>query len=136
MFSKTRLPMFIGLMSVALGMVCVEAGVAPGPQTSAVTVVKMGADHKFNPEKITIKAGQTVEWDNEEPNGIHQVTTDENIAADPGDVSNPDGAQAFDSKLMKTGQSFKHQFTVPGVYKYTCPPHENMGMSGQVTATK
>jgi plastocyanin len=88
------------------------------------------------PKEITIKVGQTVEWVNAEEGGIHEVTTDSDIAADPGDVAIPEGAEPFDSHLIKSGKSFRYQFTVPGVYKYACPPHENAGMMGQVTVTK
>jgi len=35
------------------------------------------------PEKITIKAGQTVEWVNDDKEMPHEVTTDPNIASDP-----------------------------------------------------
>jgi len=96
----------------------------------------MTTEHKFMPEKITIKAGQTVEWVNDDKEMPHEVTTDPNLAADPNNVSIPEGAQPFDSRLITNGKSFRHAFTVPGVYRYACPPHENDGMLGQVTVTK
>jgi plastocyanin len=114
----------------------VEPTVPAVPQASDVVTVKMTAEHKFLPEKMTIQVGQTVEWVNEEEGGIHQVTTDQDVAVDPSDVSIPEGAGPFDSHLIKSGKSFRHQFTVPGVYKYACPPHESAGMLGEMTVKK
>ena len=105
-------------------------------QESDVVIVKMTAEHKFVPEKITIKAGQTVEWVNEDKDMPHEVTTDPNVASDPSNVSIPEGAEPFDSRLITSGKSFRHQFTVPGLYRYACPPHENDGMLGDVTVIK
>jgi plastocyanin len=66
----------------------------------------------------------------------HEVTTDPNVASDPSNVSIPEGAEPFDSHLITSGKSFRHQFTVPGLYRYACPPHENDGMLGEATVTK
>ena len=106
------------------------------PQESDSVVVKMTSEHTFMPAKLTIKAGQTVEWINDEAGGIHQVTDDPDAATDPSDVSIPEGAQPFDSHLIKSGKSFRQQFTVPGNYQYVCPPHEMSGMIGNLTVTK
>jgi plastocyanin len=113
-----------------------EPTVPAAVQESGVVTVKMTAEHKFLPEKVTIQVGQTVEWVNLEEGGIHQVTTDQDVAADPTDVSIPEGAEPFDSHLIKSGKSFRHQFTVPGVYKYARPPHESAGMIGEMTVKK
>jgi plastocyanin len=90
----------------------------------------------FMPEKITIKVGQTVEWVNDDTTMPHEVTTDPNVASDPSNVSIPEGAEPFDSRLITSGKSFRRQFTIPGLYRYACPPHENDGMVGEVTVTK
>jgi plastocyanin len=120
------------LLHVAYG----SAAYSAAPQDSDSVVVKMTTDHLFVPDKITIKSGQTVEWVNDEPGGLHEVTDDPDAASDAGDVSMPDGAMPFDSHIIRSGKSFKYQFTIPGVYKYVCPPHEGGGMVGQVTVTK
>jgi len=109
---------------------------APLPQTGAAVTVKMTADHMFDPDKVTIKVGDSVEWINTEDSGLHQVTNDPKFASDPDDVSGPDGSQPFNSKSITGGKSYIQKFTVPGVYKYTCPPHEMDGMNGQVTVTQ
>ncbi|HEV2522664.1 MAG TPA: plastocyanin/azurin family copper-binding protein [Candidatus Acidoferrales bacterium] len=122
---------------IFLGAMCVEATVPARPQESEVVVVKMTTEHKFVPESITIKPGQTVEWVNEDKAAMpHEVTTDPDIAVDPSHVSIPEGVAPFDSHLITSGKTFRHQFTVPGLYRYACPPHENDGMLGEVTVKK
>jgi plastocyanin len=96
----------------------------------------MTPERMFMPEKITIKVGQTVEWDNDDTTMPHEVTTDPNVASDPSNVSIPEGAEPFDSRLITSGKSFRRQFTTPGLYRYACPPHENDGMLGEVTVAK
>jgi plastocyanin len=136
MFPRLRFAICVCATLIFLGLSCVEVTFSARPQDSDAVVVKMTAEHAFIPKIVTVRVGQPVEWFNAEEGGLHQVTTDPDIAADPGDVSIPDGAEPFDSKIIKSGKSFRHQFTVPGVYKYACPPHENSGMVGQVTVTK
>ena len=140
MYSKIRPAICVCALLTVLGAVfvttTVPAAQQPASQGPADAVVKMTAEHKFLPDKVTIKVGQTVEWANEEPNGLHEITTDPDIAVDPSDVAIPDGAKPFDSKMLKEGKTFRHQFTVPGVYKYACPPHEESGMVGQVIVAK
>jgi plastocyanin len=136
MFSTRRSAICIGATLIAFGAVYVEATIPAAPQESDAVVVKMTPERTFMPEKITIKAGQTVEWVSNDKETPHEVTTDPNIASDPSDVSIPEGAVPFDSRLITGGKSFRHQFTVPGLYRYACPPHENDGMLGEVTVTK
>ena len=116
--------------------VYVEATIPAAPQESDAVVVKMTTEHTFVPEKITIKVGQTVEWVNDDKAMPHEVTTDPDVAVDPSHVSVPEGVAPFDSHLITSGKSFRHQFTVPGLYRYACPPHENDGMLGEVTVNK
>ena len=136
MYQRLNFAICVCATSIFLSLVSVQTTFSARPQEAAAVVVKMTAEHAFIPKAITVKVGQPVEWVNAEEGGIHQVTTDPDVAADPGDVSIPDGAEPFDSKLIKSGKSFRHQFSMPGVYKYACPPHENAGMIGQVTVTK
>ena len=135
MLSTLRSAICICATLIVFSAFCVEATVPASPQESDA-VVKMTPERKFMPEKITIKAGQTVEWVNDDKEMPHEVTTDPNIASDPGDVSIPEGAEPFDSRLITGGKSFRRQFTVPGLYRYACPPHENDGMLGEITVSK
>lgn len=136
MFRTFRPAIFIVAALIFLGVACIEATVPATPQDSNVVTAEMTKDHLFVPDKITIKVGQTVEWVNKEEGGLHQVTDDPDAATDSGDVSMPEGVMPFNSNMIKSGKSYQHQFTVPGVYKYVCPPHESGGMVGQVTVTQ
>ena len=136
MFPTLRCAICVRATLIIFSAAYVAATLPAASQESDAVVVKMTAEHKFVPEKITIKAGQTVEWVNEDKDMPHEVTTDPNIANDPSDVSMPEGAAPFDSRLIANGKSFRRQFTVPGQYRYACPPHENDGMLGDVTVNK
>jgi plastocyanin len=103
------------------------------PSASGVaTVVTMTDDDTFEPDKLTIRAGTAVRWINPSHH-THTVTDDPKVASDPKDVSRPNGAAPFNSGKVRPGGKFEHMFTVPGVYKYVCEPHEDMEMKGQIT---
>ena len=136
MFSKRKSAICICAALIFFSAVCIEATVPAAPQESEVVVVKMTEEHTFKPEKTTIKVGQTVEWVNDDKEMPHEVNTDPNVASDPNNVSVPEGANVFDSRLVPSGKSFRHQFTVAGLYRYSCPPHENDGMLGELTVAK
>ncbi len=136
MFSTLRPAIWICATLIFCSALYVESTIPAAPQKSDAVVVKMTLERKFLPEKLTIKVGQTVQWVNEDKEMIHEVTTDPDIAVDPSHVSIPEKAEPFDSRLITFGKSFRHQFTVPGLYRYACPPHENEGMLGEVTVTK
>jgi len=97
----------------------------------AIVVEMLDAPPSFQPERTTIKAGDTVEWKNIGAQ-LHHVTTDPGAALKKGDVTNPPGAKPFDSGFLKPGESFKETFSVPGIYRYTCAVHEAKGMNGEV----
>ena len=136
MFSTLRYAICSCATLIAFSAVYIEATVPAASQESDVVVVKMTTEHMFVPEKITIAVGQTVEWVNDDKASTHQITTDPDVAVDPSHVSIPEGVAPFDSHLITSGKSFRHQFTVPGLYRYACPPHENDGMLGEVAVTK
>jgi plastocyanin len=136
MFSTLRSAICVCATLIVFSAFCVEATVPAAPQETDAVVVKMTSERTFVPEKITIIVGQTVGWVNDDKAMPHEVTTDPDVAVDPSDVSVPEGVAPFDSRLIASGKSFRHQFTVPGLYRYTCPPHENDGMVGEVTVTK
>ena len=74
----------------------------------------------FRPAPITVKAGQSVTWTQQDP-GVHTVTsgTVEQGAADV--TVHPDGR--FDSKELATGKTFQFTFDTPGTYTYFCKIH-------------
>ncbi|MGE5205779.1 MAG: plastocyanin/azurin family copper-binding protein [Chlamydiota bacterium] len=93
-------------------------------------VVKMDGE-EFQPAKVTIVAGQTVEWKNT-TSDPHTVTLVPDKALVPSDVALPKNAQPFDSGTIPAGMTFVHTFRVPGTYRYYCTLHEGNGMVGEV----
>lgn len=93
--------------------------------------VLMTDDLRYIPELLQIRAGETVRWRNSS-NLIHTVTADPSIVRDPSMVALPTGAAPFDSGEMRSGDTFQHTFTVPGIYIYLCLPHDRMGMLGTI----
>lgn len=102
------------------GRTAAPAPAAPPPPPSAPQagdvadngrVVKAGMRNlAFVPARIEIEAGTTVEWTNNDPLA-HTVT-----AVD----------RSFDSGMIQSGQTWRHTFTRPGTYDYTCTPHPFM----------
>lgn len=68
------------------------------------------ADFAFSPATLTITAGDTVTWTNEDQ-VAHTATST---------------TGAFDSGLLDQGDSFSLTFTTPGTYDYLCTPHPTM----------
>jgi plastocyanin len=86
----------------------------------------------FVPGKLTIRAGQSIEWSNTATLETHTVTADPKLVRKSENVALPAGAEPFNSGDLRPGQVFRHTFTVPGTYRYFCIPHERMGMIGEV----
>ena len=93
-------------------------------------VVQMDGE-EFRPSKVTIAAGQTVEWKNNSGDP-HTVTVVPDKALVPADVALPKNAQPFESGTISAGMTFSHTFKVPGTYRYYCTLHEGNGMVGEV----
>lgn len=91
---------------------CGVAAAAP-----AGTSVRMTGS-RFEPETITIAAGQTVRWFNDDT-APHTVT-----AID----------RSWDSGDLSPGGSFERRFDTPGTYGYVCRYHPLMTGKVQVAA--
>ena len=77
---------------------------------------------QFSPKDLTVKAGQTVTFTNNEsvPHDVHKDS------GPGGDFSSgPDGG-------MQQGDTFKLKLDKPGVYQYVCHVHAP-GMAGTIT---
>ncbi len=72
-------------------------------------------DIKFAPATVTVKAGDTVTWVNDDSVG-HDVTADDFKSGKPGDIQG--------------GGTFKHKFAAAGTFDYVCSVHP--GMEGSV----
>ena len=117
---------------IATVMLTLAMHAATGAKQEGNVITVRMEGKKFVPPQITIKSGDTVEWVNEPDGRKHQVTTDPQQAMDAGNVSIPKDAKPFDSGTVKAGESYRYRFTVPGTYRYSCPPHEMSGMMGTV----
>lgn len=73
-------------------------------QANAVTI----QNFTFNPATLTIKAGATVTWTNQD-SATHRIKSD-----------------AFDSSDLGNGQSFSFTFKNVGVFNYNCSIHPSM----------
>jgi amicyanin len=93
---------------LALAATVLAAFVA-APANAADTAVKI-ANFTFDPPQITVKAGTTVVWTNED-DIPHTVTS---------------STQAFKSQVLDTDQKYSFTFTTPGTYKYFCALHPHM----------
>ncbi len=105
--------------------------VAEATEVEAAVTVEMNDEFVFDPEKVTVNAGETVTWRGV-GNYPHTVTADPDKANDADHVRLPEGATAFDSGRIQPGETFSYIFDVPGMYRYFCIPHESAGMIGEV----
>jgi plastocyanin len=83
-----------------------------GPTTSAQAAdseVKIG-NFTFAPQRITVKAGTTVIWINED-DIPHTVAS---------------SSKLFKSKALDSEDKFSFTFTTPGIYEYFCSLHPHM----------
>jgi|HubBroStandDraft_5_1064220.scaffolds.fasta_scaffold840682_1 plastocyanin len=83
---------------------------APPSAAAAAPVIIHMHDFMFDPDSVTVTAGTTVEWDNDD-GARHTIT-----AAD----------KSFDSGDLKPGQKWSHVFATPGTYAYSCTQHPEM----------
>ena len=74
----------------------------------------------FSPATITVRAGRTVTWTNNDQDA-HVV-----VATTPG--------SPFHSPTLNTGASYRFTFTTPGRYNYLCTIHPFM--TGTVVVTR
>jgi len=85
---------------------CVAAGLGWAAADASVNI----DNFTFGPEKLTVKAGTTVTWKNEDdiPHTVASST------------------KAFKSHALDTDDTFSFTFTTPGTYEYFCSLHPHM----------
>ncbi|GAA0220828.1 hypothetical protein GCM10009000_039720 [Halobacterium noricense] len=108
---------FDGYLSDAEGF---DGSVADRTGDSEVTVAVGAGDrgYAFDPAAVRVSPGTTVVWEWTGAGSRHNVVDE-------------DGA--FESEYYATeGETFSREFTDPGVTKYYCSPHRNLGMKGVV----
>jgi plastocyanin len=84
---------------------------ADGPAVVGATRVSL-RDDRFHPAVIQIKPGQTVTWSLDDNGTTHNIKGD-----------------GWGSGNQASG-TFRHTFTTPGSYRYSCTLH--VGMNGRV----
>jgi plastocyanin len=92
-----------------------------GRRTHQVTVP---AEDRFAPFAVTIPAGDTVRWVNNDADD-HTVVSD--------DAFNTAGHQGFD-QILATGRSLKLRFAHPGTFVYYCRFHAQLDAFHQPVA--
>jgi plastocyanin len=80
----------------------------------------------FTPAKLTVKAGTTVTWTNQD-SAAHDVTSTDGPGVDAATTA------TFASGDMSQGDTFSFTFDTPGTYYYECTIHASMAsMHAQV----
>ena len=96
------------LLIVGLPSLGAAGGAAVDTAAKAVTI-KID-NFAFAPPDLTIPAGTTVTWKNDDGE-VHKVQDDH---------------KRFSSAALDTNDSFSHTFATPGVYHYFCSIHPYM----------
>ena len=97
---------------VSTGVACLLAAVAlfSGAMRAEDATAKIDNNFTFVPARLTVKAGTTVTWRNED-DIPHTITS---------------AARLFKSKALDTDDSFSFTFTDPRTYEYFCSLHPRM----------
>jgi plastocyanin len=132
---EAAIPRKLGLLLSALLLVVASFALSASPAAAETFPVKMGSDTgelKFVPDTITIKPGDTVEWQ------MNKVPP-HNVVFEESKIPNADKALAkklsHEKLAFAPGETFKTTFSsdIPaGVYPYYCQPHRGAGMAGKV----
>jgi plastocyanin len=126
---RRRRPALAGALLLALAMTaCSSTASSPAESTAASddggggdggNVVGM-AGSSFSPESITISAGDSVEFNNDDGTS-HRIVEGE----DGAEVDDP----AFEALALSAGDSASVTFDEPGEYQVTCTIHPSMQMT-------
>jgi plastocyanin len=114
---KTKKTMWILAMTAiaAVGFILMagtQRGQAAGPGDNATNQVEVKIDNfSFGPMALTVTAGTTVTWTNND-DVPHTVVSEDKTT--------------FRSKALDTGDHFSYTFTKPGTYPYFCSVHPKM----------
>jgi plastocyanin len=99
--------------------ICVAAALAVAIIAAALPAAALAADTEvkidnftFSPQRLTVKAGTTVTWINEDDI--------------PHTVVSASDTRLFKSKVLDTEDKFSFTFTTPGTFDYFCSLHPHM----------
>lgn len=105
--------------------------VAEEPEVEPAVTVVLTPEFAFDPQEVTIHAGEAVEWRND-GRSPQTVTGDPALVSDAGLVSLPEGAAAWDSGILNHGDTFVQVFDTAGEYGYVSLPRVEEEMTGRV----
>ena len=98
-------------VAAAFGVVLLVAAATFAARSAPATDAEVDIDQfTFLPQRITVKAGTTVTWINED-DVPHTVAS---------------SGKVFKSKALDTADKFSFTFTTPGTYDYFCSVHPHM----------
>ena len=98
-------------VATAFGVLLVVAAATFAARSAPATDPEVDIDQfTFTPQRLTVKAGTTVTWSNED-DVPHTVAS---------------SSKVFKSKALDTGGKFSFTFTTPGTYDYFCSLHPHM----------
>jgi plastocyanin len=98
-------------VATAFGVVLLVAAATFAARSAPATDAEVDIDQfTFLPQRITVKAGTTVTWINED-DVPHTVAS---------------SGKVFKSKALDTADKFSFTFTTPGTYEYFCSLHPHM----------
>lgn len=126
----------LGLAVLTIVLVASSFALFSAPAAADTYQVKLGSDKgmlAFEPSKLTVKPGDTIEWvNNKVP--PHNVVFD--AANNP--TKSADLAKGLSHKqlLMTPGQTVKTAIPADapaGDYTFYCEPHRGAGMIGKIT---
>ena len=98
-----------GAIVLAVAVFTTATALPAAPAQAADSVVLID-QFTFTPQRITVKAGTTVTWSNED-DVPHTIAS---------------SSKLFKSKALDTGDKFSFTFTTPGTYEYFCSLHPHM----------
>jgi amicyanin len=98
-------------VATAFGVILLVAAATFAARSAPATDAEVDIDQfTFLPQRITVKAGTTVTWINED-DVPHTVAS---------------SSKAFKSKALDTADKFSFTFKTPGTYDYFCSLHPHM----------
>jgi amicyanin len=98
-------------VATAFGVVLLVAAATFAARSAPATDAEVDIDQfTFLPQRITVKAGTTVTWINED-DVPHTIVS---------------SSKVFKSKALDTADKFSFTFTTPGTYAYICSVHPYM----------
>jgi len=121
--------------ALAAALSITGCGTASDSAARSPITIRMTDGLRFVPARATVRVGQRVAWKN--VGGVaHTVTTLRSKASRKADASVPAGARAWDSGFIGGGETYTRTFTIPGIYRYFCIPHEGARMVGTIVVRR